>query len=49
MQIWTVTPGFTPGKAEQPLQHKELQEKEVQKRLKHGNLFRKNLRIKGFY
>ena len=36
--------GFTPCKAEEPLQGMELQEKEAQKRLQHiGNLFRKNL------
>ena len=39
--------GFTPCKAEQPLQGMELQEKEAQKRLQRtGNLFRKNLHLK---
>ena len=39
--------GFTPCKAEQPLQGMELQEKETQKKLQHtGNLFRKNLQLK---
>ena len=39
--------GFTPCKAEQPLQGMELQEREAQKILKHtGNLFRKNLQLK---
>ena len=39
--------GFTPCKAEKPLQGMELQEKEAQKRLEHtGNLFRKNLQLK---
>ena len=39
--------GFTPCKAEQPLQGMELQEKEARKRLQHtGNLFRKNLQLK---
>ena len=36
------------SKAEQPLQGKEVPEMEVEKDLKHtGNLFRKNLQIKG--
>ena len=39
--------GFTPCKAEQPLQGMELQEKEAQNRLQHTrNLFRKNLQLK---
>ena len=40
--------GFTPCKAEQPLQGMELQEKRSMKRLKHtGNLFRGNLQLIG--
>ena len=40
--------GFTPCKAEQPIQGMELHEKEAQKKLKHtGNLFRKNLQLIG--
>ena len=40
--------GFTPCKAEQPLQGMELQEKEAQKKLKYTeNLFRKNLQLIG--
>ena len=41
--------GFTQWKAEQPLRGMKLQEKEAEKkRLKHtGNLFRKNLYVKG--
>ena len=40
--------GFTPCKAEQPLQSMELQEKEARKKLNHsGNLFRKNLQLTG--
>ena len=39
--------GFTPCKAEQPLQGMELQEKKAQKRLQDTeNLFRKNLQLK---
>ena len=38
--------GFTPYKAEQPLQGMELKKKK-QKRLQHtGNVFRKNLQLK---
>ena len=38
--------GFTPCKAEQPLQGMQLQGKKSTKRLKHtGNLFRKNLHL----
>ena len=40
--------GFTPCKAEQPLQGVELQEKEAQKRLEYtGHLFRENLQLIG--
>ena len=40
--------GFTSCKSEQSLKGMELQEKKVQKRLKHTrNLFRKNLQVKG--
>ena len=39
---------FTPCKAGQPLQGMELQEKKNTKILRHtGNLFRKNLQLKG--
>ena len=39
--------GFTPCKAEQPLQGMELRKRST-KRLEHtGNLFRKNLQLKG--
>ena len=39
--------GFTPYKAEQPLQGIELQEKKYKKRLQHTeNLFRKKLQLK---
>ena len=39
--------GFTPCKAERPLQGMELTTKKSTKRLKHtGNLFRKNLQLK---
>ena len=39
--------GFTPYKAEQPLQDMELQVKRNTKKLRHtGNLLRKNLRLK---
>ena len=40
--------GFIPCKVKQPLRGMELQEKETQKILKHtGNIFRKNLQLKG--
>ena len=40
--------GFTPCKAEQPLQGMELQEKKARKRLQETeNLFRKNVQLKG--
>ena len=38
--------GFTPCKAEQPVQGMELQEKETQKNKHTGNLFKKNLQFK---
>ena len=40
--------GFIPCKVKQTLRGMELQEKEAQKILKHtGNIFRKNLQLKG--